>query len=413
MKTIIRLVLIATSVIGFGEVRAVPFDAFDPVSLAMGGTGVSNASSINAVYYNPALLATSPRSEHFGVAFPVATARLADEDNFRDAATDFDDNDYVDEFSDAIDAFNAAPPANRGQFKDDVIRTARDLQNGLRDLSDKVLDGSGNTGLVVALPSRSHGISVFTNAWIVGAAFGQFTDSDEQTIDAIISDLENNNFNNIDDPTDTLTSNVRGRFAVIGEVGVGLAREFNILDQKVSLGITPKFVRVWTYDYKFVANELDDVDISVSDGERTSYGFNMDLGAAKEFGDGWKAGLVIKNIIPQSYKTTLGNEIDVDPQARVGVARRMNIVTLTADLDITENNPASFGSETRYLAMGGAVDLWQIAQLRLGYRLNTSDTDTSVFTGGLGFTAFGVHLDLAVAGASDEIAAALQTGYSF
>ena len=52
-------------------------------------------------------------------------------------------------------------------------------------------------------------------------------------------------------------------------------------------------------------------------------------------------------------------------------------------------------------------------QLRAGYRANLSNSDRSVTSAGIGFSPFGVHVDLAVAGNDNEVGIAAQVGFRF
>jgi hypothetical protein len=82
-----------------------------------------------------------------------------------------------------------------------------------------------------------------------------------------------------------------------------------------------------------------------------------------------------------------------------------------------ENDPVAFEKPTQYASIGAELDVYDTLQLRLGYRTNLSVSDSAVASVGLGFSPFGVHLDIAaMANPSDpekEAGAALELGFYF
>lgn len=403
------LVVIGLSAVTTDEALALPFTAFDPRSLAMGGTGVASGTSGNASFYNPALLGAPFKDDHFSLELPVVQAEYYDPDNLVKAAKDFRNADYVNAFSNAVATYNSSPTTANGTA---VVDSARNLISGLNSISDKALQLDGNVAFVVAKPGRRLGMSLYFNAWVVGGGVGHFSSNDRNLINNVISDVTSGN-TQVVDPTNLLTSTVEARLALIGELGVSMARQIRIYGQSLSVGITPKYVRVQTYDYLFKGQQLDNAKISLGQGRRIDSNLNLDIGFAKEFSHGWRTGFTVKNLVPQTYTTALNNTLKVSPQARVGVAHHNSWSTVSADLDLTENDPVGFDSKTRYLGIGAEFNAWSFAQLRLGYRYNMAASKTSIFTGGIGLSPFGVHMDLAVAGNAHEVAAALQTGYRF
>jgi hypothetical protein len=287
-------------------------------------------------------------------------------------------------------------------------------------ISNKVLQIEGNAAAVIGVPGERIGVSVFANATVVGGVIGDFTDLDE--IDRFI-DAARDNVPFVPGDTLELTSTVRARFAVLSEVGVGLARSFDWLGG-ISLGVTPKLVKVQTYDYAFTGSDIDDVVIDIDQNERSDTDVNFDIGVAKDFGLGWQAGLTVRNVIPRKYdlanSAEHGDRFELEPMARAGVVHRppfMKWVTFAADLDLTENKPAGLDTKTQYLGLGVEFDALRTLQLRLGYRHNLSDLpsgmDSGMYSAGIGFSPLGFHVDAALAGNSDDFGAALQLGFRF
>ncbi|MCC6208019.1 MAG: conjugal transfer protein TraF [Gammaproteobacteria bacterium] len=390
---------------------AVPFNSFDPRSFGMGGAGVAAGTSANAVFLNPALLAAAREGEDFSLELPILGGRISDPDELIDAIDEFSDQDPIGDFSAAVDAYTATP----GSITAAAVETTGDaLIEQLRNLSDKALTGEGDAAVVIGIPGRKFGISILANAYLVGGVTDEVTGADLAAVQQAIDDALGTQ--PVTDPTDTLTSSVSARFAFLSEVGVSIAREFDVLGG-IAVGLTPKYVGVRTFDYRFVGNEIDNAEIDLSQGERKDSGFNVDVGIAKDYGNGWKAGLTIRNLLAREYETALGNTFKIEPMTRLGVAHQNDWVTVAADIDLTENEPAGFDSRTQYAAVGVELDLFDTAQLRLGYRHNMSDVpagvEQGVATAGIGFSPFGIHFDLGVAGNSDEIGAAFQLGFRF
>jgi hypothetical protein len=228
-----------------------------------------------------------------------------------------------------------------------------------------------------------------------------------------------------------LTSNMQVIGVAIAEIGVTLSREFVIDGKKIAIGITPKLQTIKTYNY--VAN-IEDDDIENKEIEETEQNFadfNLDIGAAYQFGSRkqWQAGLVVKNLLGKEYKTEsnaygpAGNEetskttISLDTQLRGGISHTTDWSVVAFDLDLMENAPLAFEEPTKYAAIGVELDLNNTLQLRLGYRKNLSVSDSAVASVGLGFSSFGIHLDIAaMANPNDsekEAGAALELGFYF
>ena len=383
------------------QALAVPFSSFDPRSFAMGGAGVAAATSANAVFFNPALLAAANEDEDFSVDL-LGGVRAADPDELIDAVDNFSANNSIQVFSTAITNYN---PSNTTPIENAAAQLIADLQS----ISNKAVQLEVDAGLVIGVPNKNLGVSVYVNGWGVGGSIAEATQADLDAINQVVTDVTSSQAPT--DPTNTLTSSISARFAVITETGVAVAKDFN----GYAVGITPKYVKVTTNDYQFIGNQIDNADIDMSQGEATDSNFNLDIGVARDLGNGLKAGLAIKNLLSQEYTTVLNNKIKIDPMARIGGVYQNSWTTVAVDLDLTENDPGGFDTVTQFLAVGAEFDLFDTAQLRLGVRHNLSDTpyESDTLSAGIGLSPFGAHLDISVAGNADEVGAALQLGFRF
>ncbi len=435
MKTTLAIFAAVCCCIAVG-VHAAPFLPFDPRALGMGGAGVASGTSANAALFNPALLAAARRGEDFSLELPMAGVGVADPQALRAALADFANRRYVVTFSNVIQSFNnevnrqLGPPANLNVLRleaarDTVVSAGHALVDALENLADKSVKGSGNVAMVIGIPGKSYGASVFINAWMAGGMVGQVSDADRAASAEVLDAMAKLDLLspatavaalrtvNLIDPSTAFTSNVRGRFAVFGETGVALAREVPVFGHRVSIGVTPKFVRVWTFDYKFIAREMRAGGVDLAEGRNIHDSFNLDVGAAKDYGNGWKSGLVVKDLLPHTYRTVLGNDIVVDPQVRLGVARQVRWFSVTADVDLTDNRPVDFEGWTRYLSLGAELDAWRTLQLRFGYRHDLNRRDSGMLALGAGLSPFGIHIDAGIAGNRNEAIASAQTGFRF
>ena len=245
-----------------------------------------------------------------------------------------------------------------------------------------------------------------------------------------------NNGNIVVDEDPELTSLVNVVAMAISELGLTLSRSFNIAGEDIAFGITPKLQTIRTYNY--VAALEDDEDIDSEDVEETAQDFsdfNLDAGIAYQFGADkqWQAGLVAKNLLSKEYEAesngfgpvnpvtgqqeTLKTTISLDTQFRGGISHTTDWSVVAIDLDLMENDPVAFEAPTQYASIGAEFDLYDLFQFRAGYRTNLSVDDASVVSAGLGFSPFGVHLDLAaMVNPSDpekEVGAAMELGFYF
>lgn len=406
------------------QAAALPFQSIDPRSLAMGGTGTASGTSANAGFMNPALLAIAREDEDFSLEFPIVSGRFMDKDELVDEIDNYQDNNLESNLTDAINAFKN----NQTDGNAAAVATEADaLWKQLNNLSNKSVQGEFSAGFVVGIPSKKLGASLSANARVVGGGLLAVTDADNTLVNGIVTAGQDTSgpgqaanlaanpaiqdqLNNTQDVVNKLTSNLQARGAVVSEVSLALAREFTIAGQTLSLGVTPKYQQVTTFDY---VQGVNSADFNADEGKKEYSDFNLDLGAAKDYGNGWKVGMVVKNLIANEYATALGSTLKIAPQARLGVAHSTKWTTVSMDVDLNESEAFGFDSRTQYLGLGAELNIFETVQLRLGYRHNMSDSDTSMPTVGLGFSPFGVHVDVAAAATDGELAAAMQLGFRF
>ena len=418
---------------------AASFGVFDPRSLAMGGTGVASGDASNASHYNPALLSLTHEDDDFSLVIPTVTIAVSDPDDLEDAADAYDAANYETVLDGAISTYNASlSPAALKANASVVAAASQNIKDGINTLSNKSVVFNANAGVLLAIPSKTVAVSVYTAGNVHGGANLNITTADNAVLQDYIDTLAcialpatdtlgeiiacdsgttdvlndaDGTFNSTN-TANTLTSTVDIQGAVITEVGVSLASKFESLGG-ISIGITPKAVEVDTFDTQ-IGIETADVDI---DKDRKSYSdTNIDVGIAMKVNENVKVGLVAKNIISKDYLTVLGNTVKLEPQYRAGVAYQNDWVLLSADLDLTENKGLGFETKSQIAAIGVELDVWDTLQLRAGYSHNMANetaADDGIASVGLGFSPFGVHIDLAVASSNSGIQGGFQLGFKF
>jgi F plasmid transfer operon, TraF, protein len=396
---------------------ALSFGSFDPRAMAMGGAGVAAGTSANASFYNPALLASSRGEEYFSLEAPVVGARVTDPDELLNSLDDYQNANYPDVFSAAIDQWNnASTPSELVTAKNAVIASGTNLVNGLNDLSGKVMQAQLNAGMILGIPSKRWGTAFFTNVRVDGGVILDVNQGDLNAVNSVINTIQqldltgliNSSTNQLPDPTVGLKSTVDARGAVISEVGVSLAREFALLGNTVAFGVTPKYMRIDTFDYM---DKVENADVTLDQGVKSYNDINLDVGVEHDYNHNWKTGVVVKNILSKKYTTALGHSVKIEPQARWGLAYAGSDTTVAIDVDLLENKAMGFDSASRNLSLGAEFNILEYLQLRAGYRYNMSNSKTNAAAIGVGLSPKVVNMDLAVEGSDREVAVGFQLGF--
>ncbi|MEN9463918.1 MAG: hypothetical protein RL217_99 [Pseudomonadota bacterium] len=227
----------------------------------------------------------------------------------------------------------------------------------------------------------------------------------------------------------------------VTDIGLSFSREFEIAEQKIAFGITPKIQKIFTAHYGNELDNFEDVDSDVIDESRKDYSaFNLDVGASYRFGEdgNWMVGTVVKNLLGGEYNyvditviptdsngvpngvpyTLDGGKVSLSPQVRGGIAYLSKYLNVAFDLDLLKNDSLAYESATQYASLGAELDLWGWFQLRGGYRTNLAASGLDSVSAGFGISPFDtLHLDLAAVTNPDkwekEAGVALEMGLNF
>ncbi|MGL5967162.1 MAG: conjugal transfer protein TraF [Kluyvera sp.] len=361
---------------------------------AMGGTGVASGNYGSGVLINPALLAKSRPDDDVTVILPTIGAQISDKDNLRDKIDDISDdvNNYRHSL-DNINLFDLFIPGSPGYRQ--VSSAAGDLANQLSSLQGKTASAKAGAGLAVSIPNETLDVAFVAKA-NARARVSSYIDQGDidllRGVEAVPSSALAVNPQN-------LKSKGYGRAAIVSDYGVAIARQFDVGGVPVSFGVTPKLQKTWLYNYTVSIYNFSSDDINSSRYRNDDTGFNVDAGMAADFGENWTVGLSGQNLFSRDIDT---KEVDgvrdtyqIRPLVTAGVAWHTDMLTLSADGDLTETKGFKSEESSQYVGVGAEVRPLDWLALRAGYRADVKNNDSNVFTGGVGFAPFNrVHLDL-------------------
>ena len=382
---------------------------------AMGGTGVASGSYGSGALISPALLAKAHEDDSVTVILPSVGAQITDKDNLQDQIDDISDK--VDRYKKVVDDLTLQdiitnPVGSLNQFQS----AAGDLAGELESLRGKTANAKAAAGIAVSIPNDVLSVAFVTKAYARARVSSSI---DQQDIDYLRS-IQGSNavaagvaldaaVNGSDVITRNLNSTASGRAAIVSDYGIAMAKQFDLGGVPVSVGVTPKLQKTWLYNYTTSIYTYDSSDWNSSRYRNDDTGFNLDAGVAADFGESWTVGLSGQNLVSRdidtkdiritngrtgktvSYKDTY----QIRPLVTAGAAWHNDLVTLSADGDLTETKGFKSEENSQYVGVGAEVRPLSWLAVRAGYRADVKGNDSNVFTGGVGFAPFNrVHVDL-------------------
>ncbi len=379
------------------SVYAIPF-TFDGRSLGMGGVSVATADLATAAWANPAMLTNQRPGDDFSLLIG-AGALLRDND---DLGSDIED------FQDADDRRKAASSGSSEE-----VNAILDMRSILRELQGKVIapEITGIAAMGMAFDSFAMAVSIRGDVIAGGTVTELSCDITEAGCDP--DEIFSDQFNIL---------NIEGVLAT--EIGVSLARDFQLLNRKVSIGIKPKLIdlEVFTLRESILSASAGLGNVNNEDTQfHLGTFYTVDLGVAVDLSNSLRLGLNIRNLITDKFNVD-DQTLNFDTEVRIGIAYRNRILTLAADYDLIENEPllanSSFdGLKTQYVAVGAEFNAFDFAQLRVGVSKNiasgiSAGAKDTAFTAGVGFW-LGFNLDIAATLTDNSVSAFVQTGFRF
>ena len=238
-----------------------------------------------------------------------------------------------------------------------------------------------------------------------------------QTTMTNASSTVSGNATNITNAANTVNGNTKMQSVVhlrgvaVTEYGMSISHGLVSNDVAWSWGITPKVMQMRLYDTTIGSSSSLS---GATSGDYLAYysTLNFDAGLAKTYLNGWRTGLVVKNVIPQTFAfknaptpgatpVADGSTLNLSPQVRAGISyEQINWFTIALDADLTKNDPAGLENPSQYVALGGEFSTSGWAQFRAGYRADLVNSALNQISIGLGISPrlpySKPHLDLAI-----------------
>lgn len=399
------------------------FGIYDARTLAMGGASVASANNDNAQFYNAALLAFNDeieeKTQDARFLFPLLIPRVSES-----AITleDLSQDDPVHAMTRAVSDFNVAPDAMSAQA---VVDVAANLDGALADLEGEDLTSDIYFGLAVSEPGKFQGAGFFMGSRLLVGGESDITAADRAVLAAYQEGLtfiasggaqgtehpEIFDANGLlIDPGDDFDSTVSAAGALVTEAGLAMSRQMHLFGHPIAAGFSFKVMRIDAFEdvQRIVDDRIDTDQNSEYHGD-----INFDVGLVKEVGERWRVALAVKDIIPHNYETSLGTVIRLRPRARIGAAYQAGRFQISADADLTENEPLGSEGPTQEIALGSEWSFESPLKFRAGYRQDIRGNRDGVASLGVGTIWGRLAFDFALAGGRDARAAALQFGYVF
>lgn len=388
------VLVLSGSVISLSATAATTY--YEARNDAMGGTGVASSHYSAAALANPALLTKAKANDGFALVLPSIGAQISDPDHLEDGADDV--KDAWDRFDDSL---------NTG----DSSAQAAEMKRQLSKFKDTHANAQAGVSAVATLPNDTLPAALLVKAWGTASVDGKVSQHDLDYLDEVAAGAPADK--------DSLTSKAYGRAAVITDVGIALAREFESFGHTWSVGFTPKYQRVDLFNYNVAVKDYDSSDFDGDQYRNTKNGFNADLGLAADLTENWNVGLVAQNLIPRSIDSKEVNgekaTFKVRPQVTAGTSWTNGFFTGAVDVDLNEGSGFTDDKKRQFASIGGEINVWSQVQLRAGYRQNMASSDGSAVTAGIGISPFDVvHLDLTgIAGTDRTYGAVAQLSFTF
>lgn len=363
--------LVMVSMLGAGA-EAAPFGSFDARTLGMGDAGVASGTIGAAAYHNPALLAAQRREDDFNLKIPIAGLQVGDAAGLRSDTQRFKDAYDAGDNAAALAALNAA--------------------------AGKSLLAEGRLAAVIGFAAAEYGAALVINGYTQNSARvlkgGDLVSFSDSAIELV---------------------GINGY-----EIGVALANGVGAEHRRLAFGVVPKYVRLRSNDFTRPLTDFsgDDRLFAENAPAQTARGrADLDVGLSIGAVRGWRFGLTGRNLFARDLRTVSGRVISLDPQWRAGLAYAGGFFRLAIDLDLVENTALSAETPTRWLALGGEINIFNFAQFRLGWRRNHADIGAQPvleqYTAGLGAMLWGLQADLAVIANDNAKGGMLQLGLRY
>lgn len=372
------------------------YGVFDARGLALGGTGVALGNADTGHFYNPALTAFheghEDRTRDGSHSFHAVLAALSDGARI---AADAISDDLEERLSAAIDNLNEVPTAAAARAG---IAAAQDLDQAMRHLDGKNVNADGYLGYSVSLPGDLEGGAFFIGSRFIGRGISNINAADFDLLQDYVEALEyvesdgaagvehpelKDDQDRFIDPSFRIQSSAAGTGLLLSELGVSAAKQYPLWGHNIAVGLAPKVVHLRIFDEAWQV--VDGEFASIGD-NRTEVYFNLDLGAAITLAEHWRMALAVKDLRRKTLTTDLGDRIELQARARLGLAYISESLDVGLDVDLDPAPNLQGNGERQDLSLGIEYRLPALA-LRLGYRHDLEGSVGDQLSAGLGGTS--------------------------
>jgi hypothetical protein len=359
-----------------------PAAALDARSLSLGGSAIANGYGVHGALENPASLMTQQRADlsvhvHFG-----GNVDLRDDVGLAETITDNEDlaqdiEDEIEQLSgQTIQCLNSLDDPNAICLSgtESIGQLAADVNEVLNLADGNTIVGSGGLDFGVGYTQTTIPFVVHLHTTVVASGIPNVATGDIAYINQFeealsdgnltVGEIENNDaFSVAEDgtlavvqPEEVLQSEIEGAALIRSQVGVSIARTFDIGGKPFDIGITPKVSALRAASLNAsVADNFDEQAESLkdqfSDSESDATSFTADIGIALPLDHTPLAiAAVVRNVIPENVETGNGFKIETTPQLVVGTAYAFGPVVLNADLALNKAKIDNF--ETQIISVG-------------------------------------------------------------
>ncbi|MGN0921270.1 MAG: conjugal transfer protein TraF [Cellvibrio sp.] len=363
----------------------------------MGGAGYVTAGYADGVLYNPSLLANYGESDDGALVLNLGA--LAQ-----------DPDDLIDHLDDLVDLTDSVSYAGN-QINSAQVDQLREL---LEAVDDKTAQVTGGGSLVIAIPTNLISAALVAKGTFAVSGTPLVDEADLGLLDGISGCLAGANtctFN----PENQLQTEVVARGALVQEIGLALAKSFDLTDgSRLLIGVTPKRVEVDTIVYTASVANFDEDDIDADDYRTTQSATTMDAGVTLIQG-AMSYGITVQNISSEEFKAIDGSVYELETRSTAAIGYNNNWLRAEAAVDLNAISVYGFTGKTQMVRAGFEISPLSWLQVRAGYQSDLESTMPDAFTFGLGLSPFDtINLDLAaISGSDDAIGAAMQLGLRF
>lgn len=355
----------------------------------MSGAAYATGNHVDGALYNPSLGASFDENDDFALTFDLGAFIEAD----KDLLDDLDDlSDFLDEL-DALSDYQNLTPA-QAQRAIDYLQTV--------ESQEALVDAGG--GLSLAIPNNTIALNFIYRARLTAKVATDIDPNDYQRItDSIADRLE----------TDSLQSSIHARGALVTDVGVTLAKGFDVGSGRLLLGATPKYVTVETFVYDSTLQEFDEDDFDADNQTLESSSFNVDAGMTYILGN-VRAALAVNNALSEDYDTVDGDVLELKPRVTAALGYQSQRVRLEGAVDVSATPDLATGVDRQAARAGIELSPVSWLHFRAGIQTDLEDNFNDTYSVGIGLSPGWFNVDLVgIAGDEDSAGAALQLGLRF